>query len=140
MHRSWLLEDLLRLGAAEPRLVEEAQGLRRRLGMPARPVPPAPAPGATPTRPAAPPAGIATSPADADRGRFGLSDRERDVVTLVSIGMSYQQIAQELFITRSTVGFHLGKVYAKAGVTSRHELIALLRSDPSAFGLAASLG
>jgi DNA-binding CsgD family transcriptional regulator len=70
-------------------------------------------------------------------GGYGLSERERDVVTLVSVGMSYQQIARELFITRSTVGFHLSNIYAKAGVTSRHELTALLRSNPASFGLAA---
>jgi DNA-binding CsgD family transcriptional regulator len=51
--------------------------------------------------------------------------------------LSYQQIARELFITRSTVGFHLSNIYAKAGVASRHELTALLRSDPASFGLAA---
>jgi DNA-binding CsgD family transcriptional regulator len=52
-----------------------------------------------------------------------LSDRERDVATLVIEGLSYAQISRELFITRATVGFHLGRIYAKTGVASRHELV-----------------
>jgi DNA-binding CsgD family transcriptional regulator len=42
--------------------------------------------------------------------------------------MSYAQIARELFITRSTVGFHLSRIYAKTGTTSRHELSELVRA------------
>ena len=55
-----------------------------------------------------------------------LSEREREVVALVVRGMSYAQIARELYITRSTVGFHLSRIYAKTGTTSRHELCELL--------------
>lgn len=54
--------------------------------------------------------------------RFGLSDRELDVLTLLAGGLSMKQIAQELFITASTVSFHLGRIYSKAGVHSRHQL------------------
>jgi DNA-binding CsgD family transcriptional regulator len=56
-----------------------------------------------------------------------LTDRERDVLTLVTSGMSYAQISRDLFITRSTVGFHLSNIYAKTGVSSRHELSELVR-------------
>jgi DNA-binding CsgD family transcriptional regulator len=56
-----------------------------------------------------------------------LSDRERDVATLVVNGLSYAQVANELFITRATVGFHLTRIYAKTNVTSRHELTDLVR-------------
>jgi DNA-binding CsgD family transcriptional regulator len=58
-----------------------------------------------------------------------LSDRERAVVALVAGGMSYAQIAKELFITRSTVGFHLSNCYAKTGTRTRHELAGLARSE-----------
>ncbi|MBM9469310.1 helix-turn-helix transcriptional regulator [Nakamurella leprariae] len=151
MHRLWVLTDVLRLraGADGPagaaptdRLSREAAELRRRLGAPAPTgTPPSAGPQRTPERPDATTRAHVTEPVAADpapSGRYQLSDRERDVVTLLSAGMSYQQIAQELFITRSTVAFHLSRVYAKAGVTSRHELTALLRSDPAAFGLAAA--
>jgi DNA-binding CsgD family transcriptional regulator len=57
-----------------------------------------------------------------------LSDRERDVVTLLLQGLSYAQIARELYLTRRTVGFHLSNAYAKTDTTSRHELVQLVRS------------
>jgi DNA-binding CsgD family transcriptional regulator len=57
-----------------------------------------------------------------------LSDRERDVATLLVSGLSYAQIARDLYVTRATVGFHTGRIYAKTGVTSRAELIDLVRS------------
>lgn len=34
----------------------------------------------------------------------------------------------ELYMTRSTVAFHLSNAYAKTGTASRHELVQLLRS------------
>ncbi|MFY1671925.1 LuxR C-terminal-related transcriptional regulator [Plantactinospora sp. WMMB334] len=65
--------------------------------------------------------------------RIGLTDRERDVLALVSNGMSYAQIAAELFITSKTVGYHLSNLYAKAGVANRHQLAELARRAPAAF-------
>ena len=57
-----------------------------------------------------------------------LSDRERDVVSLLTEGLSYAQIARELYVTRSTVAFHLSNAYAKTNTTSRRELVALVRA------------
>ena len=67
-----------------------------------------------------------------------LTDREHDVMTLVAAGLSYAQVSRELFITQSTVSYHLGNMYAKAGVRSRHELIDLFRREPAAFAYTAS--
>jgi DNA-binding CsgD family transcriptional regulator len=64
-----------------------------------------------------------------------LSERERDVLTLVVAGLSYAQIARDLFITQRTVGYHLGNIYAKSDVHSRHQLVELARSDATVFGL-----
>lgn len=61
---------------------------------------------------------------------FRLTEREQDIAALIARGMSYVQIARELFITRSTVNYHLGHIYAKAGVRSRHELSDVLRCAP----------
>jgi DNA-binding CsgD family transcriptional regulator len=61
-----------------------------------------------------------------------LTDREREVVALVLEGLSYAQIAKELFLTRSTVAFHLSNAYAKTNTTSRHELVNLIRSERGA--------
>lgn len=74
------------------------------------------------------PASGADSPTHATPLR-DLSDREREVATLLLAGFSYAQIAEELYITRSTVAFHLGRIYAKTGVSSRHELVRLMRDD-----------
>jgi len=60
-----------------------------------------------------------------------LSDRERAVATLLVGGLSYAQISRELFITRATVGFHLGRIYAKTGVASRHELVDVAHQNPA---------
>ncbi len=57
-----------------------------------------------------------------------LSERERDVATLLVSGLTYAQIARDLYVTRATVGFHTGRIYAKTGVTSRAELIDLVRN------------
>ncbi|MEU8972151.1 LuxR C-terminal-related transcriptional regulator [Streptomyces monashensis] len=56
-----------------------------------------------------------------------LSDREREVAALLTQGLSYAQIARELFLSRSTVAFHLSKIYAKTATRSRHELTELVR-------------
>jgi DNA-binding CsgD family transcriptional regulator len=69
---------------------------------------------------------------------FALTEREHDVLTLVASGMSYAQVSRELFITQSTVGYHLSNIYAKVGVRSRHELTAMYRRSPELFGLAVS--
>ncbi|WP_256714426.1 LuxR family transcriptional regulator [Microbacterium sp. RU33B] len=58
-----------------------------------------------------------------------LSDREREIATLLLEGLSYAQIGRELFITRSTVAFHLTRVYAKTNTTSRHELVEAARAE-----------
>lgn len=57
-----------------------------------------------------------------------LSDREREVAGLLLSGFSYAQIAEELYVTRSTVGFHVGRIYAKTGVESRPELVRHVRT------------
>ena len=57
------------------------------------------------------------------------------MLTLLTAGMSYNQISSTLFITRSTVSFHLGRIYAKANVTSRHQLAALIQANRNALGL-----
>ena len=59
-----------------------------------------------------------------------LTDRERDVLTLAVEGYSYAQISRDLFITQSTVSYHLGNIYAKVGVKSRHALTEWVRSHP----------
>lgn len=58
----------------------------------------------------------------------GLSEREHEVLELVARGFSVAQIARHLTVTGSTVTFHLGRIYAKTGVRTRHELTELVWS------------
>lgn len=60
-----------------------------------------------------------------------LTEREHDVLTLVVEGYSYKQVSQELFISQSTVSYHLSNIYPKAGVSSRHELTRWVREHPA---------
>lgn len=52
-----------------------------------------------------------------------LSQRERDVVTLISQGMKNRVIGETLFISETTVRHHLTAIFEKLGVSSRLELI-----------------
>ena len=52
---------------------------------------------------------------------FGLTPREREVLTLVSTGRTNRQIADELFISESTAGVHVSNILGKLGVATRTE-------------------
>jgi two-component system, LuxR family, response regulator FixJ len=57
-----------------------------------------------------------------------LSKRERQVMKLVAIGKLNKQIAQELFISNSTVEFHRSKIMKKMGAKNLAELIKIYLS------------
>ncbi len=50
-----------------------------------------------------------------------LSEREREILQLVSQGKSNKQIALDLFISVNTVKVHVSNIYEKIGVSSRTE-------------------
>lgn len=52
-----------------------------------------------------------------------LSDREREVLQLVSEGKTNQNIADELCITQSTVKFHVNNIFGKLGVSDRTQAV-----------------
>jgi DNA-binding CsgD family transcriptional regulator len=54
-----------------------------------------------------------------------LSDREREVLTLLAYGHSGEQIARELFISPETVRTHVQHVRTKLGATTRGHAIAI---------------
>ena len=53
-----------------------------------------------------------------------LTDRERQIVRLISDGASNPEIAQQLFLSRKTVERHVSNVFKKVGVRNRAELAA----------------
>ena len=59
--------------------------------------------------------------APASRGNlFGLTTREIEVLRLVTLGLTYAQIADSLVISPRTADAHLRSIYGKLGVNSRH--------------------
>lgn len=74
--------------------------------------------------------GINASPTYRERlrprsGIPGLTDTEYAVAKLVSRGLTNGQTAEQMFVSRHTVAFHLRKVFQKIGVKSRLELAVL---------------
>jgi len=55
-----------------------------------------------------------------------LTDCERAVATLVAVGLTNREVAEQIFVSPHTVSFHLRKIYRKYGVRSRVELTRLL--------------
>jgi len=54
----------------------------------------------------------------------GLSPREVEVLSLVTLGMSNQDIADRLFLTINTLKSHIRQAYKKIGVGSRAQAVA----------------
>jgi DNA-binding CsgD family transcriptional regulator len=61
--------------------------------------------------------------AAAVRGPSSLTAREREVARLAAQGITAQDIAGRLVLSRRTVESHLGNAYAKLGISSKFELI-----------------
>lgn len=54
-----------------------------------------------------------------------LTPREREVVNLIARGYSYRETANRLGISVKTLESHMGHIFEKLSVASRHELAAL---------------
>jgi DNA-binding CsgD family transcriptional regulator len=57
-----------------------------------------------------------------------LTAKELQVALAVGHGMSNREAAAALFVSSKTVEYHLGRVYAKLGVSTRSQLVNYLNS------------
>ena len=62
--------------------------------------------------------------------RYGLSEREADIMELVSRGAANREIAAELFIAEKTVKNHINRLFPKLQVTNRGQAVSLWLSAP----------
>ncbi len=54
--------------------------------------------------------------------QFDLTPQERHVAVLAASGLTNAEIATQLFVTTSTIEFHLSRVFRKLGITSRRQI------------------
>jgi len=60
--------------------------------------------------------------------KYDLSQREREILTLLMRGRKNREIAKELFISENTVKVHVYNIYKKLGVNNRLAILELLKN------------
>jgi DNA-binding NarL/FixJ family response regulator len=68
---------------------------------------------------------IDSSRAQGGKLAFGLTPREREVLTLVSAGCANKEIARQCAVSEETVKHHLTRIFDKVGASNRTELAML---------------
>jgi len=58
-----------------------------------------------------------------------LTERERDILTLIALGLSNKAIGNRLHLAERTVKFHATIIFQKLGVSNRAEAVAKALRD-----------
>lgn len=58
-------------------------------------------------------------PQGMEAGKPDLSEREVEIIELVAAGLTNQEIAQQLMISKRTVDNHVSNIFAKTGAKNR---------------------
>ena len=64
--------------------------------------------------------------------KYGISGREKEIIELICMGKSNQDISESLFISLQTVKDHIHRIYLKTEVKNRVQLANLIRKFHSA--------
>jgi DNA-binding NarL/FixJ family response regulator len=67
---------------------------------------------------------VSVTPQEAHDYRLG--KREQEIIELLATGLSYQEIADKVFLSHATVRTHIRNIYRKVQVNSRLEMLAKL--------------
>ncbi|MBN2627118.1 MAG: helix-turn-helix transcriptional regulator [Spirochaetales bacterium] len=62
-----------------------------------------------------------------NREKYGLTEREAEIIRGIDRGLSYKEIAGELKISPNTVSNHITRIYRKTGIRSKVELLKKLQ-------------
>jgi signal transduction histidine kinase/DNA-binding response OmpR family regulator/DNA-binding CsgD family transcriptional regulator len=57
--------------------------------------------------------------------KYNISEREKEIITMLIMGLSYKEISENIFRSYKTIDNHIRNIYMKTNVSSRHDLIKL---------------
>jgi DNA-binding CsgD family transcriptional regulator len=63
--------------------------------------------------------GISENPLDTLIEKYGLTQREAEIMNLISTGIGNEEIANKLFVSKNTVKFHIKNIFIKLDVKNR---------------------
>ncbi len=66
--------------------------------------------------------------------RFSISNRERDIISMIIQGHANQAIGERLFISDRTVKNHISSIYRKTGAANKVQLLNMVRNHPGSRG------
>src|SRR6202035_6047794 len=70
-------------------------------------------------------------PSDSSLGQYTLTQRQRQLMSLVAMGLSNKEIAANLNLSEFTVKNHIYRVMKQVDAQNRHEAVNLIRAGES---------